>query len=172
MPNVVFARVIFYSAVLTAALFNPVRVLAVTNTVQIFEASASSWQFIPSNSVINAGDSIMWTNRGPAFSHDSTHVPATGAPLWASGTFVPGKTFTFTFNNAGLYPYRCNFHSLTHPEQRGNVSVASVNVPPSVALTNPPTGTLFLAPATFKLEARASDSDGTVANVQFFNGSN
>src|SRR5882762_5996477 len=165
MPSVVLTRFVFLCAVILAALLTPARGVAITNTVQIFEQSATAWLFIPSNSVINAGDSIMWTNRGPVFAHDSTHVPATGTPLWASGTFTPGKTFTFTFANPGLYPYRCNTHALTHPEQRGNVSVASVNVPPSVALTNPASGTHFFAPATFKLEARASDSDGSVANV-------
>jgi glucose/arabinose dehydrogenase len=44
------------------------------------------------------------------------------------------------------------------------------NSPPSVALTNPASGTVFIAPATVTLGANASDSDGTVTNVQFFDG--
>jgi hypothetical protein len=46
------------------------------------------------------------------------------------------------------------------------------NSPPSVSITNPVDGAVFLAPASFQLAASASDSDGTVTNVQFFEGTN
>src|SRR4051812_27749628 len=112
MRNFLSCRFLLFCSVTFAIFLSAHRGMAVTNTVQILEQSATAFVFIPSNSVINAGDSIMWTNRGPASSHDSTHVPPTGTPLWASGTFIPGKTFTFRFANPGLYPYRCNFHAL------------------------------------------------------------
>jgi len=45
------------------------------------------------------------------------------------------------------------------------------NVPPTVSLTSPANGATAPAPATFTLAATASDSDGTVARVDFyFNG--
>jgi hypothetical protein len=44
------------------------------------------------------------------------------------------------------------------------------NQPPTVTLTQPPTGATFTAPATVSLAATASDADGTVAKVEFFNG--
>lgn len=47
--------------------------------------------------------------------------------------------------------------------------VASSNVPPSVALVAPMDGAIFEAPAVIQLSATASDSDGTVTQVQFFN---
>jgi chitinase len=54
---------------------------------------------------------------------------------------------------------------------RGSVTVQGVgNVPPTVAVTNPPDGAVLSAPATIALAATASDSDGSVANVQFFQG--
>jgi chitinase len=43
-------------------------------------------------------------------------------------------------------------------------------VPPTISITNPPNGATFSAPASFTLAATASDSDGTVTNVQFLNG--
>jgi hypothetical protein len=43
-------------------------------------------------------------------------------------------------------------------------------VPPTVAITNPPDGSVFSAPATINLSATASDTDGSVTNVQFFQG--
>lgn len=45
-----------------------------------------------------------------------------------------------------------------------------VNLPPSVTITNPPDGASFTAPASVTIEASASDSDGSVTNVEFFAG--
>ena len=52
----------------------------------------------------------------------------------------------------------------------GDLSGAPVNTAPTVALTAPVSGAGFTAPATIALAASASDSDGTVAKVEFFNG--
>ena len=41
---------------------------------------------------------------------------------------------------------------------------------PSVSLTSPAVGSRFNAPATITLAANASDADGTVSKVEFFNG--
>jgi uncharacterized protein (TIGR03118 family) len=49
---------------------------------------------------------------------------------------------------------------------------AAVNQPPTVNLTSPTNGTTFAAPASFTLQATASDADGTVAQVDFFAGTN
>ena len=44
------------------------------------------------------------------------------------------------------------------------------NIPPSVTVTNPASGAVFVAPATVTIGAVAADADGTVTNVQFFDG--
>lgn len=44
------------------------------------------------------------------------------------------------------------------------------NQPPVVTLTAPAAGAAFVAPATINLAASATDADGTVARVEFFNG--
>ena len=49
------------------------------------------------------------------------------------------------------------------------VSIQS-NSPPTVALTQPANGATFTAPATINLTATATDTDGTVTKVEFFNG--
>src|SRR5207244_2346023 len=46
-----------------------------------------------------------------------------------------------------------------------------VNVPPVVAITFPADNTVFVAPATFTIQVTASDSDGIVSEVEFFEGS-
>ncbi len=48
----------------------------------------------------------------------------------------------------------------------------AINDAPSVTLSQPTPGTTLAAPATFSLVANASDSDGTIAAVEFFEGSN
>ena len=44
------------------------------------------------------------------------------------------------------------------------------NRPPTTSLTAPANGATFTAPATITIDATASDSDGTVARVDFFQG--
>ena len=44
------------------------------------------------------------------------------------------------------------------------------NVAPAVSLTSPAGGATFTAPATIAVAASASDSDGTIASVEFYNG--
>jgi len=51
-----------------------------------------------------------------------------------------------------------------------SVVVAAPNSPPSVAIASPLPGTQFAAPANVNLSATASDSDGTVAKVDFYAG--
>lgn len=50
------------------------------------------------------------------------------------------------------------------------VTVTAPNVPPTVTLTAPAAGASYTVPATIHLAATASDSDGTVAKVEFFDG--
>ncbi|MDI1248189.1 MAG: Ig-like domain-containing protein [Lacunisphaera sp.] len=48
--------------------------------------------------------------------------------------------------------------------------VAPANQPPSVALTAPTDGSTFTLPLTLTLSATASDADGTIARVEFYQG--
>jgi hypothetical protein len=47
---------------------------------------------------------------------------------------------------------------------------APVNIPPTVSITSPASGATFNAPASVTINASASDSDGTIAHVDFYNG--
>lgn len=50
-------------------------------------------------------------------------------------------------------------------------SPVSINQPPSISLTSPASGTTFTAPASITLSAIASDTDGTIARIDFYSGS-
>jgi hypothetical protein len=47
-----------------------------------------------------------------------------------------------------------------------------INVAPTVIILNPTNGAVFAAPASFTLTADALDADGSVTNVEFFQGTN
>lgn len=46
----------------------------------------------------------------------------------------------------------------------------AANVPPTVSLTTPANNATFTAPASITISASASDSDGTISKVEFYNG--
>src|SRR6185503_76173 len=46
------------------------------------------------------------------------------------------------------------------------------NVPPTVTITSPAEGALFISPADIKIIANATDIDGTISQVQFFQATN
>jgi plastocyanin len=118
--------------------------------------------FSPAAVTISVNDKVSWTWTGFA-SHSST----SSGGLWDSGIRGNGSTFTNTFTSIGNFPYHCSVHA----GQLGSITVqAAANVPPAVTITNPLNGAVLAAPATVNLAARASDTDGTVANVQFFQG--
>ncbi len=48
-----------------------------------------------------------------------------------------------------------------------SIGVTVIDAPPTVTITNPAANAAFQAPATFAIGASASDSDGTVTNVEF-----
>lgn len=50
------------------------------------------------------------------------------------------------------------------------VDVTPSNIPPSVSITSPANNASFDAPVTISIEANATDADGNVSNVKFYNG--
>jgi plastocyanin len=120
-----------------------------------------SLSFSPSTVTIHVGDSVIWTWQSTFHSTTSTASPA----LWDSGLRNNPFSYTNKFLSAGSFGYICTFHGFT-----GTVIVQSADAPPNIAFTNPVNGATFSAPASFTLAATATDSDGNVAGVQFFNG--
>ncbi len=148
---------------------------AATALVKIREIDGTNYVFDPTNITINPGDTVTWTNT-VSRAHDSTHTPSNAPPLWRSpllSSAGPNSSFSLNFANSGVYPYHCETHFIRgHTEETGNVTVATPNLPPTVAIISPTNGTPYFAPANFAIQATAFDMDGSVARVQFFNGLN
>jgi plastocyanin len=126
-------------------------------------ANGNQLQFFPAVTNIATGDQVIWVWNNTSNTHSTTD---TG--LWDSGLMASGS-FTNTFNSPGTFDYFCTKH--VSFGMTGAVVVAVANLPPNVAITNPVSGTVFAAPAKVTIQASASDTDGTVTNVQFLIGS-
>ena len=55
-------------------------------------------------------------------------------------------------------------------QRHGQRTVAPLNVPPAVSLTSPANGSSYTSPASVALGATATDTDGTIAKVDFYAG--
>ena len=125
---------------------------------------SSGLVFTPATTNIAVNDRVIWTWAG---NNHSTTSDTNG--LWDSLVNNAPHSFTNTFTSAGTFPYHCTIH--VNFGMKGTIIVASPNVPPTVTITNPVSGTVFAAPANVTIQASASDTDGTVTNVQFLVGS-
>ena len=80
-----------------------------------------------------------------------------------------------TINTAGTYQFTAvatDSDGATTTSTPVSVTVGgATNQPPTVSLTSPATGTTYTAPASVTMSASASDTDGTVARVEFYQGS-
>jgi len=91
-----------------------------------------------------------------SFTAGATSLTAT-SPINAN-VAPPGPYMLFLVNTNGV------------PSVAHMVTIQAVGSPPTVTLTQPANGATFTAPATVNLAATASDADGAVARVEFFNG--
>ncbi|HEU4935164.1 MAG TPA: Ig-like domain-containing protein [Vicinamibacterales bacterium] len=84
-------------------------------------------------------------------------------------------TYSFTWSSvaAGTYSLRAVAYDnsgANATSTTATVTVVGANQAPAVTLTSPANGSTFTAPASVTLGANASDSDGTIAKVEFYNG--
>ncbi len=103
----------------------------------------------------------------------------TGYEIYAGGKLF-GTSITTSLLVSGLLPSTSYLMQVVASDAAGNrsppsasllvVTLAPPNEPPVVRLTGPAGGAVFSGNVTLKLEASASDSDGNVARVEFFDG--
>jgi len=96
---------------------------------------------------------------------------ANGAPIGTTNV----APFGFTWANAPLGSHALTARATDNRSGQTtsapvNITVSPPNQPPSVSLTSPASGAIFTSPATVNLAASASDPDGSVAKVEFFQG--
>jgi hypothetical protein len=107
-----------------------------------------------------------WTEAG--WADISGGVVRGNTLVWWSVTFAPLTTSRIRV--VVERPQDLTFSRVAEIEAYEAVSVWGGNAPPTVGLISPVSGTALVAPASIALAAWASDSDGTVARVDFYAG--
>ena len=103
-------------------------------------------------SAYRSADGVNWTFVGS----DVFPMAATISAGLAIVSHNAGALATATFDNVTVIP--------------AGTPPPPINVPPSASLTAPSTEATFTAPAAITVSANATDSDGTVAKVDFYAG--
>ena len=131
---------------------------ATTVTVRVAPDSALS--FSPSSVSIQAGDTVRWMWVDPHMAHSVTSGDSCASDerfnsgLHQSNTF----TFSFTFSNAGTFPYFCIPHC-----DDGMTGTVTVSNPTQTVTTNPATNV-----ASFSATLNGSlNPQGSITSVRF-----
>ncbi len=72
----------------------------------------SNWAFSPPDIIVSPGTTVTWTNVSN-FIHTVANRPNTTPPQTFTSPIIqnsPPGTYTFTFTQAGQYPYECTIH--------------------------------------------------------------
>lgn len=73
--------------------------------------------YIPSKISIKSGDSVTWLNEDAAFHSVTSGYYGNQSGLFDSEYLDPEESFTFIFENPGIYDYFCTLH----PWMKGQV---------------------------------------------------
>lgn len=73
-----------------------------------------NFEFDPDTLTIQVGTTVTWGNAA-----GTSHTSNSDEAVWGSGTLNEGDEFSFTFDEAGTFPYFCQ----VHPTMRGTIIV-------------------------------------------------
>jgi plastocyanin len=85
------------------------------NSSAAFEVAMKNFSFNPGDLTIKVGTTVTWTNED-----NVVHTVTSDTGLFDSGELTKGATFTYTFTEAGVYPYHCIPH---HANMKGTITV-------------------------------------------------
>ena len=75
--------------------------------------------YIPSQIIIGNGKQVIWVNEDSAFHSVTSGFYGEPTELFDSGYLDPYQSFSFTFDETGIYDYHCTLH----PWMEGQVIV-------------------------------------------------
>jgi plastocyanin len=88
----------------------PTATLQPTATPATVSVDVKGYTFVPVTITVPKGTTVTWTN-GDGVAHTVTSILG----VFDSGNIAPGKTYSFTFNQAGTFEYGCTIHpSIPH----------------------------------------------------------
>jgi plastocyanin len=78
------------------------------------EVAIVDFAFQPMAIFVGVGETVEWTNTGNA-----DHTVDSDTEIFESGSIDPGRSYRYTFDEPGIFPYHCDIH----PHMRGMVIV-------------------------------------------------
>jgi plastocyanin len=75
------------------------------------DVSIQGMSFVSGNKTVSTGTTITWTNLDAVAHTVTSGVPGTPSGVFDSGNISPNGTFSFTFNQAGVFKYYCKIHN-------------------------------------------------------------
>ncbi len=119
-----------------------------------------------------AASAFTVTVNGSARTVSSVSVSGTKVLLTLSSPVVYGNAVTVAYTKPAINPLQTSAGgqaaSFTAKSVTNNIAI--VNQPPYVNISSPTKSTAFIAPATVTIEAVASDPDGSIRKVEFYQG--
>lgn len=123
--------------------------------------------------IVPAASAFTISVNGSPRSVNTISVSGTKALLTLASPVLYGDRVTVAYTKPATNPLQTNaggqvpsFTALPVTNNR----TPPAKTPPSINIASPTKNTSFIAPATVTIDASASDSDGTVVRVEFFNG--
>lgn len=121
-----------------------------------------------------------YTKPAGLSSHAGAVYAVAGSSGQASGGLLNHPAMFISLNNLGSMVLDVDGSRLDAKFLRENGTIAdsftilkpagTPNTPPTVSITSPASGATFTAPASITIDASAADSDGTVTQVDFYQG--
>ncbi|WP_291285607.1 Ig-like domain-containing protein [Flavobacterium sp.] len=146
--------------------------IAITVNTPVNQAPSASITSPATNTVFIAPANI--TINAVATDSDGTISKVefyNGATLLSSSTTSP---YTYNWENVPSGTYAITVKSYDNANATATSAVVNVvvnnNQAPTVSVTSPINNTAFIAPASIIINAAATDSDGTISKVEFYNG--
>ncbi len=91
----------------------------------------------------DVGTTVKWTNLDKAPHTTTAGIPERSTGLWNSGSLSQGGSFSFTFNEAGSFPYFCAIHPDSMRAVVEVVAEQAATIPPLPATANGVDGSLL-----------------------------
>jgi plastocyanin len=130
-------------AIPLALVANPIQRPAHAQDVAV---TIHNFAFTPVTMTVPIGTTVTWTNTDTA-AHTATSDPG-DAISWNSGSIASGQSFSFTFTQAGTFPYHCAIHPFMTATIiiQSAVTVSTTTTAPTVTAT--PAASATVAPTS------------------------
>ncbi len=124
-------------------------------------------------SIVPANSAFTVKVNGQTRTVNTVTVSGNKVTLKLASPVAFGQEVTMAYNKPATNPLQTpqggQVQTMTARNVKNNVA-ETPNQPPRVSITSPTKNSSYIAPATITIEANATDSDGTVTKVEFYNG--